>query len=155
MKKEILILLIIFMSCSQNGKNSKNPSTEISQNWTEYKTKDSIPELLKLTLQKINKDNFKIADFNREFEMTDVIMNDTLPTRQLRLLAKKNNDWRLSYIQGGYGKHYVYAECKIENDLIFNFKIVESNLKLENNDLIDKLLNEKKITLKEIKIRTE
>lgn len=143
------------MSCSQKGKNSKNLNPENSENWTEYRTKDSIPELLKLVLQKINKDNFKIADFNREFEMTDVIMSDTLPTRQLRLLARKNNDWRLSYIQGGFGKHYVYAECKIENDSIFNFKIVESNLQLENNDSIDKLLKEKKITLKEIKIRTE
>ena len=143
------------MSCSQNGKNSKNPSAEILQNWTEYETQDSIPELLSLVLKKINRNDFKIADFNGEFEMTDVITNDSLPTKQLRFLARKNTDWRLSYIQGGFAKHFVYVECKIEKDSIYDFKIAESIFKLENNDTIDKLLNEKKITLNVIKIRTE
>jgi len=155
MKKGILILLIIFMSCSKNVKNSKNAVVKKPENWTEYKTKDSIPELLSLVLKEINKKDFKIADFNGKFEATDVISNDTLPRKQLRFLARKNTDWRLSYIQGGFGKHYVYIECKIERDSIYDFKTAVSFLKLENNDTIDKLLHENKITLNDITIRTE
>jgi len=139
------------MSCSHNGKTPKCISNEIPEDWIEYKTKDSIPELLFLALDKIN-NGFNIADFNGEYEMTDVIMFDRMPKGQLRLLAQKNTDWRLSYIQGGFGRYYVFTECKIENDSIFDFKITESNLKLENNDTIDKLINEKKIKLHEIKI---
>jgi len=153
MKKGILILLIIFMSCSKNVKDSKNTMVKKYENWTEYKTKDSIPELLSSVLKEINKKDFKIANFNEKFEVTDVISNDTLPRKQLRFLARKDTDWRLSYIQGGYGKHYVYIECKIERDSISDFKIANSILKLENNDTIDKLLNEKKIILKEIKVK--
>ena len=143
------------MSCSKNVKNSKNDMVQKPENWIEYKTKDSIPELLSSVLKEINKKDSKIADFNGKFEATDVISNDTLPRKQLRFLARKSTDWRLSYIQGGFGKHYVYIECKIERDSIYDFKIANSIFKLENNDTIDKLLNDKKITLNEIKIRTE
>ena len=154
MKKGILILLIVFMSCSQNQKNSKNKSTQISNNWTEYKTKDSIPELLNLVLIQLNKGEFSIANSNENYNVTDVV-EDSLPMRQLRLLSKRNDEWRIGYVQGGFGKHYYFAECMIQNDSIFDFKVSHSNEKLENNDTIDKFIKEKKIILNEIKIRYE
>ena len=152
---QILILSIILMSCTEKKNNSRILTQSITENWIEYTTKDSIPELLELTLKEINKNDSKIADFNEKFEKTDVIINDSLPRKQIRLLAQRNENWRLSYIQGGFVKYYVYVECKIENDSIYDFKITESIYELENNDSIDKLIDENKIILKEIKIRTE
>ena len=73
------------------------------------------------------------------------LLIDSLPSRQLRLLAKKNDKWRMTYIQGGFGKYYVYIECKIHNDSILDFKIAESLSLIENNDTIDKLLSEHKL----------
>ena len=143
------------MSCSKNVKNSKNDVVKKPENWIEYKTKDSIPDLLNSVLKEINKKDSNIADFNGEYEETDVISNDTLPRKQIRFLARKNTDWRLSYIQGGFAKHYVYIECKIDKDSIYDFKLANTIFKLENNDTIDKLLNDKKIKLSEIKIRRE
>jgi len=46
------MLLYTQVSCSLNGKNSNNPSIKIIKKWTEYKTKDLIPELLNLTLSR-------------------------------------------------------------------------------------------------------
>ena len=129
--------------------------TKLETNWTDFDTKDSIPELLTLTLKKVLKNNFVIANPNEEFNRTDVIINDSIPTRQLRLLSRKNDIWRISYVQGGFGKHYVYAECKILSDSITDFKISQTNLKLINNDSIDKYIAEKKMELKDVKIKME
>ncbi|WP_170863206.1 hypothetical protein, partial [Pseudozobellia thermophila] len=125
---------------------------EILKNWTEFNTTDSIPELLTLTLKKVLKNDFKIANPNQKFNQTDVIIYDSAPTRQLRLLSRKNSLWRIAYVQGGFGKHYVYAECKIKNDSISDFKITQTNLKLETNDSIDKYLSEKKLEPNKVKI---
>ena len=155
MKKGILILLITFISCSQNGKNSKNINTRNLQNWTEYRTKDSIPELLKLTLAKLNNGEFKIANPNEQFNATDVIVNDSLPSRQLILVAKRKIDWRIIYTQGGVGMYYVISQCKIRDDSIFDFKIAHTLVEYVNNDTIDKLLCEQRIKWKDIKITYE
>ena len=143
------------MGCSQNGKNSKNMSAQISKKWIEYKTKDSIPELLNLTLSKLNNGEFKIANPNERFNSTDVIVNDSLPSRQLILIAERGIDWRIIYTQGGIGMHYVISQCKIRSDSIFDLKIAHTLVKYENNDTIDKLLCEQKIKWKDIKILYE
>ena len=61
--------------------------TKLETNWTDFDTKDSIPELLTLTLKKVLKNNFVIANPNEEFNRTNVRINDSIPTRQLRLLS--------------------------------------------------------------------
>ena len=155
MKKVLFPILILLISCSDKKSEPKINVTKLEKNWTDFNTKDSIPELLNLTLKKVLKNDFVIANPNEEFNKTDVIINDSIPTRQLRLLSRKNNLWRIAYIQGGFGKYYVYAECKIFKDSITDFKISRTNLKLENNDSIDKYIAEKKIELKKINIRTE
>ena len=141
MRKEILILLILLISCSQKEKNI-NVST--ADKWIEFKTNESIPKPLYLALSKLDNVDFKIANSNERFNATDLLI-DSLPSRQLRLLAKKNDKWRMTYIQGGFGKYYVYIECKIHNDSILDFKIAESLSLIENNDTIDKLLSEHKL----------
>lgn len=152
MKKILFPILILLISCSGKKSESKKSVAELDKNWTEFNTKDSIPKLLTLTLKKALKNDFKIANPNEEFNKTDVLINDSAPTRQLRLLSNKNSLWRITYIQGGFGKHYVYAECKIKNDSISDFKISQTNLKLENNDSIDKYLADKKLEPKKVKI---
>ena len=152
MKKILLPILILLISCSDKKSEPKESTTELEKNWTHFNTKDSIPELFTLTLKKVLKNDFEIANPNEEFNKTDVIINDSVPTRQLRLLSRKNNLWRIAYVQGGFGKHYVYAECKIINDSISDFKISQTNLRLENNDSIDKYLADKKLEPKKVKI---
>lgn len=155
MKKIIFPLLILLFGCSDKNSESKKHAAEVEKNWIEFDTKDAIPELLILTLKQLRDNDFQIANPNENFNKTDVIIDDLLPSRQLRLLAKKNDFWRISYIQGGIGKHYVYAECKITNDSISDFKITETLLKVENNDSIDKYLANNKLVPIEVKIRME
>lgn len=155
MIKILFPILILLISCTDKKSDQQKSTTELAESWTEFNTKDSIPELLTLTLKKVLQNDFEIANPNENFNKTDFIINDSIPNRQLRLLSRKNNFWRITYIQGGFGKHYVYAECKIKNDSISNFKITQSNLRLENNDSIDKFLLEKKLEPKNVKIIME
>lgn len=150
MEKNILLLIIILsINCTQ-----KKQKTKIDKNWTEFKTKDSIPLLLRQVIKKINHGDSLIANTRESFNATDVRF-DSLPNRQLSLLANKNNKWRLTYIQGGIGKHYVFTQCKIEKDSIFDFRITTSNLKLENNDSIEKYLSNQRLKPKKLKIIME
>ena len=152
MEKLLFAILIITFSCSDKKSETKKTTVEIVENWKEFMETDSISELLNLTLKKVLKNDFKIANPDEQYNETDVLICDSVPRRQLRLLARRNDIWRISYIQGGFGKHYVYAECKIKNDSISEFKITQTNLKLESNDSIDNYLAEKKLKPNEVKI---
>ncbi len=55
-------------------------------------------------------------------------------------------------MQGGFAKYYVYTQCEIRNDSVYDLKIAKSVLILENNDSIDKYLSEKKLEPKNVKI---
>lgn len=148
MKKVLFSILILLISCSDKKAEPQKTVTELEKNWAEFKTKDSIPKLLTLTLKKVLKNDFEIANPNEEFNRTDVIINDSIPTRQLRMLSRKSNTWRIAYIQGGFAKHY----GNIINDSISDFRISQTNLKLENNDSIDKYLADKKLIPKKVEI---
>lgn len=52
MKKFLIPILILLISCSDKKSESKKYATELDKNWTNFKTKDSIPELLTFTLKK-------------------------------------------------------------------------------------------------------
>ncbi|WP_339838780.1 hypothetical protein [uncultured Flavobacterium sp.] len=91
MKQIFLALFILFLSCSGKEKKVTNENLQLSDKWIEYKTKDSIPKLLKLVLDKLNKESFKIANQDEVFNATDVMLNDSIPNKQLRLLATKDN----------------------------------------------------------------
>ncbi|WP_159023611.1 hypothetical protein [Formosa sp. L2A11] len=151
-KNLIIPILILLISCSKNTSESKKTNQENTTEWVLYNTKDSIPRLMMLTLKQALKNDFSIANPNEEFNRTDVIINDTIPRKQLRLLSRKGNFWRMTYIQGGIGLHYVYTECKIIKDTISDFKISQTNLKIENNDTIDFYLYKKRLKLNDVKI---
>lgn len=153
MKKIALIFLIILISCSKKQENS-NIEKNININWTEFNSKDSIPKQLKYVLQAINGDA-KIADKNEVYEATDNINDTTIPTRQLRMLARKNENWRLVYKQGGIGTYYVYIQCKIKSDTLYDLKTGNTLLNIENNDSISKFISNKALKLTEIKTRNK
>ena len=155
MKRMLFPILILLIGCSDKKSEPQKTVTNLETNWTDFNTQDSIPELLSLTLKKVLKSSFEIANPNENFNATDVIINDSIPTRQLRLLSRKNNFWRIAYVQGGFGEYYFYAECKILMDSITDFKISQTNLKLENNDSIDKYIAEKRMELKDVKIKMQ
>ncbi|MFI2742760.1 hypothetical protein ACG2LH_08475 [Zhouia sp. PK063] len=153
MRKTLTIIaLIIVISCTDKKLTAEKHDSELEENWTCFTTKDSIPKLLILALKETFENNFEMANFNEKFNETDVIINDSIPDKKLQLLSRKNNLWRISYVQGGFAKHYVFAECKIINDSIFDFKISQTALRLDSNDSINKYITEKKIVLKKIKI---
>ena len=135
MKNLSIIFLLLFLSCSKK---------EISKNgWREINDKDSIPKELNKVLVSLNGDK-KIANPNEDFRETDD-GSRKLPTRQLKLLAVKNNDWRMSYLQGGVGTSYFLIECTIKKDSLYNLRIANSLLNLDNNDSIQKFINQGKI----------
>jgi len=154
MRKELLILLVLIVcSCSDNKSEKSDiaidEKSQSEQNWTEYNSKDSIPDILQNALIKVSNDNFELADPNEPFNATDVI-SDSIPRQKLTLLCSKNNTWRLAYIQGGFGKYNVLIESEIQKDSIVNFKIGETLLTLDNNDSISKYLSEKDLVLKRV-----
>ena len=154
MRKELLILIVLFVcSCSDNKSEKSDTAmdekSQSEQNWTEYNSKNSIPDILQNALIKVSNDNFELADPNEAFNATDVI-SDSLPRQKLTLLSSKNNTWRLAYIQGGFGKYNVLIESEIQKDSIVNFKIGETLLTLDNNDSISKYLSEKDLVLKRV-----
>jgi hypothetical protein len=151
MRQSLLIIFLLFISCSKKEKDNVNSSIIENTKWRLYNSKDSIPKQLNEFLFVINGET-KIANPNEEFEVTDNIVNDTLPTRQLQLLARKNNEWRMTYIQGGFGKSYIYLQCKIQNDSIINLKKGYSFKSSDNNDSIEKYLKERKLNIRDIKI---
>ncbi len=160
MKKLLsLLIVILLISCSDKkvdkhtdlSTSHKNTINQSEENWTDFDTKDSIPKVLSEALLNITNGHFELADPNERYNATDVII-DSLPRQKLSLLSRKGNDWRLTYIQGGFGKYYVYAQCRIRNDSIYDLRMAESIIILENNDSIDKYMLEKKLELKEANI---
>jgi hypothetical protein len=151
MKKIVLAFLIIVISCSKKREHN-NIEKITNRNWKEFNSKDSIPKQLKYVLQALN-GNTKIADKNEVYEATDNILDTTIPTRQLRMLARKNDNWRLVYKQGGTGTYYVYIQCKIKSDALYDLKVGNTLLHIENNDSISKFINHKALILKEVKTR--
>ncbi len=123
--------------------------SQSEQNWTEYSSKDSIPDILQNALIKVSNDNFELADPDEPFNATDVF-SDSIPRQKLTLLSSRNNTWRLAYIQGGFAKYNVLIESEIQNDSIVSFKLGESLLTLNNNDSISKYKSEKDLILKTV-----
>ena len=139
--------LIIIVSCADQPKNRNDLQTHSSEVWKVFKTKDSIPKHLYHAFTKINGEEFKIADPDEEWQKTDVIWSDSIPTRQLIFIANKGVDWRISYIQGGFAKHYVFAQFQIFGDTLKNLKGTTTNLKIGSNDSVNVFIKNKKLII--------
>lgn len=137
----IIFLSYLLVGCVHSTKIEEKPISEEIANWELLYTIDSIPPVLIKAMRKITHDDFQIANSTERFRSTDMGDSDSLPTRQMRLLAKDGNKWRLTYIQGGFGKSYIFVEGTVINDSLADLKYAATLFPLENNDSIRKLLN--------------
>ena len=100
MKKLIFILFLLFtFSCKK-----ENSFVENSNNWQIYTDVKYFPISIIEFLEALYGRDFKLANPNENFNITDVKVYPNKPHQQLCFLANKENIWRLVYIQGGVGK---------------------------------------------------
>lgn len=137
----LVLLIAIFLVASCNNKKKEESAEKTLAVWTEFSSKDSIPKAFLVKLNTTFHHDFKIANPDERYNATDLI-NDSLPQTQLQYLAKNGEYWRLSYVQGGFAKYYVYAEGTMSGDTIVDFRIAKSLRPLNNYDTINKLLIE-------------
>ena len=150
MKKFILILLLLNVCCIEQEKANNDIDTKMlgaADVWKEYKTKDSIPKIFYLAFTQSTGGKFKIADPEEEWQKTDVVWSDSIPTRQLKFVANKGNDWRLAYVDGGFGKVNIYAEFQIFGDTLRNLKGIYTQLNIDNNDSVEAHLKSKRLAI--------
>ncbi|GAA3511826.1 hypothetical protein GCM10022393_26900 [Aquimarina addita] len=143
MKKVIIIIVILinFISCKK-----------YDNDWELINSKKIIPEIFFSTLEKNNK-NFKIADFDEEWNCCCNIIDVSLSTQKLLYVGKKRDLWRVVYMQGGYGINYAYNEFQIKNDSLYNLKIATTLYKIDHSKMIDYFLNDKDTELIKVDAR--
>lgn len=127
---------------------------EINDNdldWVILNDKSKIPEQIKDFFMASEKTELEIANPEEEFNLTDGGANYKLPFRQLRLLEKKNQTWRMVYIQGGIGKSYQFYEFKVQGDTISEIKKGTSFQNIETNDSLEYHLKKGNVKLKSVK----
>lgn len=150
MKIVFFIILIIFIGCNKQPKENNSKDSNIlseSAVWKEYNTKDSIPYIFYQAFKKSTGGVFRIADPNEEWQKTDIIWSDSVPTRQLKFIANKGNDWRLAYVEGGFGKVNIYAQFQVFGDTLRNLKGIYTQLNIDNNDSVEAHLKSKKLVI--------
>ena len=147
MKNTILLIsLLLIFSC-------KKEEVTKDLDWIVLNDKYKIPQQVKDFFQASENRALKIANPNEEFNITDVVINSNLPFRQLRLLEKKNQIWRMVYIQGGIGKSYQFYEFRIQGDTISDIKKGYSFENIETNDSLEYYIKKEKVMLEEIKVK--
>ena len=131
---------------------AKNNKSEI---WTEYSTKDSIPQILIERLYQLSNDHFELANPKEAFQATDAILYKNLPWRQLRFLGKFETTWVMTCKHGGIGLHYHFVICKIAGNQIKFFRTGVATTDLESLNQIKKALSDQKIEFKNIEFEQE
>lgn len=146
----VFILLFLISGCGEHTEDNndrdsvKKPQTAA---WKEFRTKDSILKIFYKAYPKSKGEEFVIANPNEHWQKTDVIWNDTIPTRQLNFIANKGNDWRILYEEGGFGRSKIFAEFQIFGDTLKNYRGIYTNLNIDNNDSVESHLRRKKLVL--------
>ena len=147
MKKIFLLsaLSLFCFSCQQDEKNE-------DLHWIILNDKNKIPMEIKDFFSAFEGKDLNIANPNEKFNLTDIKQYQNAPFRQLRLLEKKNNLWRLVYIQGGIGKSYCFYEFKIQGDTISNIRSGNSLENIETNDSLEYYIKKDKVKFTKIKL---
>ena len=145
-----LIVLLLIFSCKKK-ENTENNKKREDFDWVILNDKNKIPEQIKDFFVASEKDELKIANPNEKFNITDAGANNKLPFRQLRLLEKKNQTWRMVYIQGGIGKSYQFYEFKVQGDTISEIKKGTFFQNIETNDSLEYHLKKGNVKLKSVK----
>ncbi|NMR34855.1 hypothetical protein HIO71_11720 [Chryseobacterium aquaticum] len=147
MRKIILLIFVFFIISCKNEKSRKDI------NWVVFNDKNKIPEQIKDFFQAAENGEIEIANPDEEFNTTDVVTKPNLPFRQLRLLEKKNELWRMVYIQGGIGKSYQFYEFKIQGDTISDVKKGYSFENIGTNDSLEYYIGKGKLKFEKVRLK--
>ena len=143
------MLLCFLFSCKRENNSLGN-----SNNWEIYKNVKYFPIPIKDFLEASYGNDFKLANPNEKFNITDVTVYPDKPHQQLCFLANKKNIWRLVYIQGGIGESNQFYEFEINNDTISKIKKGWSFENIKTNDSLDFYMKKETSILKKLKLNT-
>jgi hypothetical protein len=77
---------------------------------------EGIPANVKRALSKIAREpSFAMANPGQKFQVTDVVLDRTLPWRRLVFAAVQDDKWFLHYERGGYAHSYFVAAFKTDS----------------------------------------
>lgn len=147
--KKIFFLLAFFLFCFSCQQEHKTDDLQ----WTVFNDKNKIPIEIMDYFAAFEGIDLRISNPNEKYNVTDVKQYENAPFRQLRLLEKKNNLWRLVYIQGGIGKSFHFYEFKIQGDTISNIRKGNSLENIETNDSLEYYIKKGKVNFSEIKLK--
>jgi hypothetical protein len=159
MRYIVCLLIIIAVGCETSPAKKQLASDQVhieedtvasNRVWKQYNKKDSIPKIIINKIEQSIEGNFDIANPDKPFQSTDVIMDDKLPWRQLRFLGNAGNDWIMTYKHGGIGLHYHFITCKIIADKMVAFNTGTSIDELETMTQIKQALSEGRIDFTDI-----
>lgn len=131
-------------SSNQTKEESHQKATSHNESWVVLDDKDSVPQLLRNTYFSMFGVELDLANPGEPFNATDNLI-DSLPTKQLTLLAHNGPEWRLAFRQGGFTTQYVLIQCKIEGDSVLSFQVGRTHAVLANLDSIDMLVHQGKL----------
>lgn len=146
--KNIFFLIVVFLIFSCKKKEAKK-----DENWFIVNDKNKIPQQIIDFFEAAENRPFEMANPDEEFNITDNVVNPSLPFRQLRLLENKNEIWRMVYLQGGIGESYQFYEFRIHRDTISNSKKAYSFENIETNDSLEYYIKNGKVKFEKIKLK--
>lgn len=84
---------------------------------------DGIPANLKQAFAKVSRErSFEMADPGQKFQVTDVVLGESLPFRRLVFAGTQDNTWFVHYEHGGYAHSYYVIAFKVSPHGDANFK---------------------------------
>lgn len=146
--KNIFFLIVVFLIFSCKKEEAKK-----DENWFIVNDKNKIPQQIIDFFEAAENRPFEMANPDEEFNITDNVVNPSLPFRQLRLLENKNEIWRMVYLQGGIGESYQFYEFRIHRDTISNIKKAYSFENIETNDSLECYIKNGKVKFEKIKLK--
>lgn len=142
-------LLFVILLCICCSKSEQNQDID----WVVLNDKNKIPAEIKDFFLAAEDSELKIANPDEAFNIGDAVLERNLPFRQLRLLEKKNELWRLVYFQGGVGTSYQFYEFKIQGDSISEVRKGYSFKNIGSTDSLDYYIKKGNVKFDSIKIR--
>ena len=104
-----------FFTVAQEGQISSAESERLldGQFKIVWKT-DGIPASLKQAFSKITRQrSFAMADPGQKFQVTDVVLDNALPSRRLVFAGTQGDTWFVHYERGGYAHSYYVIALKL------------------------------------------
>lgn len=151
--KRLVFVLLIFdcLFCSGQNKSFDKWEKKILSNISFEKTrysiehdsltafykKKEIPKSLIDTLRQWSRE-FNFANPNEKYRSTDVVISRKIPSRQIIMILKNENNIFITYKHGGLGFHHHILWAETENNIV---KDIWIGVTFNDLDTIDKIRN--------------